>query len=157
MMPYKKPSLADALEKNNNRLHDIAERTALWQKKRNFFVIKMALASAIILPVSARMMAYGGNMSWLAYILFFCMGGLLGWLIATYAIGMLRSMFLYLAGAFPIWLICYVFGWWASAVGPHLTNYGPLILMVIGWLGWIILGSILGLISDTNDSDTIQI
>ncbi len=154
-----KPSLEDVLEKNNLRTQDLNQRTQRWQEKRNRFIRNLSIASAIILPISARIMAFGGSMSWISYILFFLVGGFLGWIIARYSLGMLRSMFIYISGSWPIWLLCYVSGWWGSAenTGPLVMAAGPLLFMICGWLGWIIIGAVLGYLSVTHDDDTIQI
>ena len=84
---------------------------------------------------------------------------ILGWIIARYSLGMLRSMFIYISGSWPIWLLCYVSGWWGSAenTGPLVMAAGPLLFMICGWLGWIIIGAVLGYLSVTHDDDTIQI
>jgi hypothetical protein len=154
-----KLSLEETLEKNNLRTQELDQRTQRWQEKRNRFIRNLSLSSAIILPISARIMAFGGSMSWIAYVLFFLTGGLLGWLIARYSLGMLRSMFVYISGSWPIWLLCYVGGWWGSAetTGSIMMGAGPLLFMICGWLGWIIIGAVLGYLSATHDDDSIQI
>jgi hypothetical protein len=153
-----KPSLEEVLENNIKRTQELDQRAQRWQEKRQRFIRKLSLSSAIILPISARIMAFGGSMSWIAYILFFLMGALLGWLIARFSIGMVRSMFVYIGGSWPIWLLCYVSGWWGSAPnsGPLMMAAGPLLFMICGWLGWIIIGALLGFISDTYDNDNIH-
>jgi uncharacterized membrane protein YeaQ/YmgE (transglycosylase-associated protein family) len=156
-MTLLKPTLEETYKNNEKRLLDIAEREVRWREKRKKFIRNMAIASAIILPVSAQMMAFRGNMSWIAYVLLALVGALLGWVIAKYSIGILRSMFIYLGGAWPTWLLCGLFGWWKSAPIGGMAAVGPLLLMVCGWLGWIVVGAILGMISDMNDDDTIHI
>ncbi len=154
-----KLSLQEVLEKNNHRTHELDQRTQRWQEKRNRFIRNLSLSSAIILPISARIMAFGGSMSWIAYLLFFLTGGFLGWIIARYSIGMLRSMFIYIGGSWPIWLLCYFCGWWGAAeiTGNLIMGAGPFLFTICGWLGWIIIGAVLGYLSDTHDNDTIQI
>lgn len=97
-------------------------------------------------------------MSWPTYLVLPALGGLLAWCIASVPFGVLRGMLLYGFGSFLGWLLCTMAGWWQQAPsGGGLSGAGGLIMMMMGWLAWIVIGGVLGMLSEQFDSDHQQI
>jgi hypothetical protein len=134
------------------RLSDLKQRARRWHQQRWRFQRNLALAGGLLLLFTARMWAFGGTMSWSGYVVFLATGSLLGWCIACWSLGILRGMMLYGSGAFAVWWCCAALGWWSAGGG-----FGGVILMVIGWLSWIVIGGALGMISEQFDDDHLQV
>ena len=139
------------------RLADQAQREERWRQRRRRFVRGLALAGAVLLLVSARLAAFGGTMDWPAWLLLLAAGAAMGWCIAGLGLGILRGMLLYGGGAFLAWLACFMCDWWQLAGANGMLNAGPLILMIMAWLAWIVIGGVLGMLSEQFDSDHVHI
>jgi hypothetical protein len=150
-------SLEELRADHLRHLAEQADRERRWHLRRRHFIARMALAGGILLMVSARMAAFGGSMAWPAYLLLFAAGAALGWIIARFGFGILRGMLLYGMASFAAWLLCLACGWWGMAASGGMAMMGPLLLMFCAWLGWGIIGAVLGLVSVQFEDDTVEI
>ncbi len=138
--------------RHETRLADLAQRAEKWQTRRRHFQRKMIIAGGVLLVVTARFAALSGGMSWQGYGAFLVSGGLFAWLIVQMGLGILRGLLLYGLGSFAVWFLCAACGWWTSD-----GNAGALILMMMGWLAWIVIGGVLGMINEQFDGDNLQV
>jgi hypothetical protein len=146
------PTPDELRARHEARLADLAERARRWQGRRRRFVHKVTLAGALLLGLGAWLAAFGGSMAWPCYALLPPLGALLAWLIAWVPLGILRGMLAYGIGSFLGWLLCALSGWWQPANGA-----GGLVLMMMAWLAWIVVGGVLGMLSEQFDNDQLQV
>ncbi len=135
------------------RLADQREREQRWRHRHRRFLRNLTLAGAMLLAITARIAAFGGSIAWPGYLVFLLVGGGIAWLIVQLGWGILRGMLLYGCGAFLAWLGCFSIGWWQWADGGGV---GPLLMMMMGWLAWIVIGGVLGMLTDQFDSDHLH-
>jgi hypothetical protein len=152
------PTPEELAKAHQARLVELELRAQRYRERRSRFVRRMTIAGALLLPISARMAAFGGAISWLGILLLGLVGAWLGWIIARYALGILRGMLLFGFGSFAAWLPCYLLGWWKGVQGgDFISGAGMVTMMVVGWLAWAMIGAVMGMISGQFDNDNVQI
>lgn len=98
-------------------------------------------------------------MAWVMWALSLVSGASLAGVVAWYGMGMVRGMLVYGLGCFCVWMLAAYVGWWRLIdAGPTwYAALGPVMVMIMSWLGLLIAGGIIGWLSDSFDNDTQQV
>lgn len=151
------PTLEELKAKQAERLADQAQREERWRARHRYFVHQATWSGGILLLATARVAAIGGDgLSWLAWILLPAAGAALAWLIARSGWGVLLGTLVYGLGGIACWWLCRLLGWWMIAERGVYTM-GPLVLTMMAWLSWLVIGGFIGLFSSQFDEDHRQI
>jgi hypothetical protein len=150
------PTLEELKARQAERLADQAQREALWRQRHRYFVHQAAWSGGILLVATARFAAIGVGLSWLAWILLPATGAALAWLIARSGWGVIIGTLVYGLGSIACWWLCQLLGWWGMAGGGMLAM-GSIVLNMMAWLSWLVIGGFIGMFSSQFDDDNRQI
>lgn len=134
---------------------EVAWREQRWLLRRQRFIKRAVVLSAILYALGFRLQAYGGFFDWWLWLPTLVVGGLAAWPIARWRLGPLLGAPLY-GGIAMGWEII-VFAFKMADLPGRSFNPGGVLLMVSAWGFWAIYGCILGVIANQDDDDTIQI